>query len=103
MTNAVWTMSGIPEEVLHAYALAAVKHAKIRRCWGEGGYFSTARKIQGAWGQGETRKEARNDLREAVEGWVVVSLRHCPGATIPVIAGIDLNPPVMFSTNLLEG
>lgn len=54
-----------------------------------GRFFGSIPSCRGAWGEGATLEECREELREALEAWIIVGLRH--GDPLPVIAGIDLN------------
>jgi len=54
-----------------------------------GRFFGSIRSCQGAWGEGATLEECREELAEALEAWIVTGLRH--GDRLPVIDGIDLN------------
>ena len=54
-----------------------------------GRFFGSIPSCQGAWGEGSTLEEARDDLRGAFESWIAVGLRF--GHTLPTVAGIDIN------------
>ena len=45
--------------------------------------------LQGLWADGDTLEECRETLRECLELWLMVGLRH--GDDIPLVDGIDLN------------
>ena len=45
--------------------------------------------LQGVWADAETLEKCRETLREVLEDWLVVGLRHAHA--IPVLDGIDLN------------
>ena len=52
-------------------------------------FFGSIAPCKGAWGEGATLEECREELRGALECWIMVGLRHSD--TLPVIDGIDLN------------
>lgn len=54
-----------------------------------GRFFGEIAQCPGAWGEGATLEEAREELRETLESWMVVGLRH--GDQFEVIDGVDLN------------
>jgi len=53
-------------------------------------FFGEVPEIEGAWGNASTLEDCRDELAEAIEGWLLVSLHH--RLPIPIISGIDLNP-----------
>ena len=55
-----------------------------------GCYWGEIPGLQGVWADGDALEECRETLREALEAWLVVGLRH--GDMIPVVDGIDINP-----------
>lgn len=55
-----------------------------------GCYFGEIPPCEGCWGEGPSLEACREDLEGALQDWIVVRLRH--GLSLPVIAGIDLNP-----------
>ena len=54
-----------------------------------GRFFGSIPECRGAWGEGGTLEECREELSGALESWIFIGLRH--GDTLPVIDGIDLN------------
>ena len=53
-------------------------------------FFGSISQCRGAWGEGATLEECREELRGALECWIMVGLRHSDH--LPLIDGIDLNP-----------
>ena len=47
----------------------------------DGTYFGEIIGIKGVWADGKTLEQCRNELREVLESWLIVSLRH--GDVIP--------------------
>jgi predicted RNase H-like HicB family nuclease len=54
-----------------------------------GRFFGSIDPCKGCWGEGATLEECREELRGALECWILVGARH--GDALPVIDGIDLN------------
>ena len=54
-----------------------------------GRFFGSVPSCQGAWGEGATLEETREDLRGAFESWIAAGLRL--GHNLPPIAGVDIN------------
>jgi predicted RNase H-like HicB family nuclease len=57
------------------------------------GYFGEIPALQGVWANTPTLELCREELQKVLEGWVVLGLRL--GHSLPVIAGIDLNTPLV--------
>jgi predicted RNase H-like HicB family nuclease len=60
-------------------------------------YFGEIPVLPGVWANGATLELCREELRHALEGWIVLGLRL--GHTLPVINGIDLNAPIVAETH----
>jgi predicted RNase H-like HicB family nuclease len=54
-----------------------------------GRFFGSIPKCKGAWAQGCTLEECREELRAVLEDWVLLGLQL--GHRLPVIEGISLN------------
>lgn len=83
-------VEGLPLRLVQLYADVAVRHAIVREVE-PGAWLATVAGLDGAWGDGGTPNEARDELREAIVGWVAVK-RRVGAADIPRLEGIDLNP-----------
>ena len=55
----------------------------------DGTYSGEIPECPGTIAFGQTLQECQGKLESALEGWVLVKIRH--GDDLPVIAGIDLN------------
>ena len=55
----------------------------------EGTYWGEISDLQGVWGKAKTLEKCRDELREALEEWIVFRLKN--NLDLPVIEGIDLN------------
>lgn len=74
--------------MLTEYIQAAMREAHYE-LMENGRFFGSIPSCQGAWGDGATLEEAREELRGALESWIAVGLRL--GHTLPIVAGIDIN------------
>jgi predicted RNase H-like HicB family nuclease len=83
-------IEGIPRSLVNAYAERAVLHARVREV-DPGVWIASVVGLEGAYGDGRTEDQARDDLREAVIGWVAVKRRL--GLPLPELEGLDLNVP----------
>lgn len=56
----------------------------------DGSFYGEIPSCQGVWSDAETLETCREELQEALEGWIILGLRleH----TLPIIDGIDINP-----------
>ncbi len=57
------------------YIRQAMRHAHYERME-NGRFFGSIPACRGAWGEGATLEECREELREALESWIIVGLRH---------------------------
>ena len=57
------------------------------------GYYGEIAVLPGVWANAPTLELCREELRRALEGWVVLGLRL--GHTLPMLAGIDPNEPLV--------
>jgi len=55
----------------------------------DGTFYGEIPECQGVWGNAFTLEACRNELQDALEGWIILGLRL--SHTIPIIDGIDLN------------
>ena len=74
--------------MLTEYIQAAMREAHYE-LMENGRFFGSIPSCQGAWGDGATLEETREELRGALESWIAVGLRL--GHTLPIVAGIDIN------------
>ena len=75
--------------MLTEYIRAAMRHAHYE-IMEDGRFYGEIPQCPGAWGEGATLEEAREELRETLESWIIVGLRH--GDRFEAIEGVDLNP-----------
>lgn len=74
--------------MLTDYIAAAMRRATYKQLEGGEGYFGEIPGLDGVWAAADTLEEAREDLRQVLEGWLVLGLRL--GHPIPALDGIDL-------------
>jgi predicted RNase H-like HicB family nuclease len=73
--------------VLTDYLNAAMRRAEYQDL-GDEGWYGHIPGLQGLWANAPTRPEAEQELRSALEEWVVFGLVN--GYTFPPLDGIDL-------------
>ena len=83
-------VEGLPLGMVRAYAERAALHARVREV-DPGVWVATVAGLEGAYGDGGSPREACDDLRNAVVGWVAVKRRL--GLHVPALEGLDLNAP----------
>jgi predicted RNase H-like HicB family nuclease len=65
--------------VLTDYIQAALKKAKYEILPDDGTYYGEIPELRGVWANAGTLEECRNELREVIEDWLLVSnLRSLP-------------------------
>lgn len=82
--------------MLTEYIRAAMHQATYELLPDGEGYYGDIAVLPGVWANGPSLELCREELRQALEGWVVLGLRL--GHTLPVLAGIDLNAPLVPET-----
>jgi predicted RNase H-like HicB family nuclease len=76
-------------KMLIDYIQAAMSKAEFEPLE-DGTIFGQIPPCQGVWSNGATEEEARVELQEVLEDWILLGVRL--GHELPVIDGIDLNP-----------
>lgn len=69
--------------MLMEYIRAALEEAEYEIIQDEEPYYGVIPSLQGVWATGKTLEECRRNLREVLEGWIVIRLRQ--GLPIPSI------------------
>ena len=83
--------------MLTEYIQAAMRRAHYE-IMEDGRIFGTVPPCPGCWADGGTVEACREELRDALESWIIVGLRH--EDPFEVIDGVDLNPrPVYAETD----
>jgi predicted RNase H-like HicB family nuclease len=74
--------------MLTRYFDAAMEQAVYKRL-GDGTWFGEIPEFAGLWANEDTQEGCQEDLRSALEDWVLLALRQ--NVPLPVVEGIDLN------------
>jgi predicted RNase H-like HicB family nuclease len=74
--------------MLTEYVERAMSKAKYKKL-DDGTYAGTIKPCPGVIIFGATLRECKRELHDALEGWIIVKLRH--GDDLPIIDGINLN------------
>ena len=67
------------------YIEAALARATYEIIEDEEPYYGEIPGLRGVWASGKTLEECRQDLKEVIEGWIIVRLRK--GLSIPPLDG----------------
>jgi predicted RNase H-like HicB family nuclease len=74
--------------MLTEYIDAAMRHAKYEIFSEDNSYYGEIEECNGVWANEATLEECRDDLRSALEDWLLFSIsKQLP---IPIIDGIEL-------------
>lgn len=79
--------------MLTEYIEAAMRQAAYELLSDDEGFYGEIPALLGVWANAPTLETCRDELKKALEGWVVLGLRL--GHTLPILAGIDLNTPLI--------
>ena len=75
--------------MLTEYIQKAMEHAHYEIIEDEGKYWGEIPNFQGVWGREESLEKCREELREALEEWIIFRLKN--NVELPTVEGIDLN------------
>jgi predicted RNase H-like HicB family nuclease len=75
--------------MLTEYIAAAMKRARYKILDDDGTYFGEIPGFRGVWSNAETLESCRQELQEALEGWLLLGLKK--NARLPVVDGISLS------------
>lgn len=73
--------------MLSDYMDKAMQHAQYERIE-DGTYFATIPGFEGLWANGKTEEECKKELREVLEGWILLGIAHHD--TLPEVDGVRL-------------
>jgi len=71
------------------YIEEAMKYARYELVEDEEPYYGEIAPLRGVWATGKTLEECRANLKEVLEGWLVLSLRK--GLPIPPIGAVSID------------
>ncbi len=57
----------------------------------DGTFYGEVPTCPGVWSSAATLEQCRDQLQDALEGWIILGLRL--GHSLPVLEGVDLNHP----------
>lgn len=69
--------------------IQAAMHKATYELLEDGTFYSEIPDCQGVLANAATLEACREDLQDALEGWIILGLRL--GHTLPILNGIDLN------------
>lgn len=74
--------------MLTEYIEEALKRARYEIIEDEDPYYGEIIELKGVWATGKTLEECRSNLKEVIEGWILVSIKH--GLAIPPIGTTEI-------------
>ncbi len=77
--------------MIKTYIETAMRHAHYEVIEDDEPYYGEIRELPGVWASGSTLEECRDNLVEAVDGWLL--FRVSRGMEIPDINDVRLNIP----------
>lgn len=70
------------------YIDEALRRARYEKIDDEEPYYGEIGELKGVWATGRTLEECRNNLKEVLEGWILVSIKK--GLTIPNLGEFEI-------------
>lgn len=86
--------------MLVEYIEAALNRAHYEIIKDEEPFYGEIPDLPGVWATGKTLEECRGNLKEVLEGWILLSIQK--GLHIPEIAGIRIEPLELASIKIAE-
>ena len=77
-----------PADILAEYIETAMQDADFVIFVEDGTYFGQIYGFQGVWANADTLEECRQELREVLEGWILLGIER--GHEIPVLPSMNL-------------
>ncbi len=74
--------------MLTEYIEEALKTARYEIIEDEDPYYGEIDKLKGVWATGKTLEECRDNLKEVIEGWILLSIKK--GLPIPKIGKFEI-------------
>jgi predicted RNase H-like HicB family nuclease len=69
--------------MLTEYVEEALRRARYDKIEDEEPYYGEVGDLQGVWATGKTLEECRSNLKEVIEGWILLSIKR--GFEIPAL------------------
>lgn len=73
------------------YIQEALNRAKYELIDDDEPYYGEIAEMQGVWASGKTLEECRENLKEVLEGWILLSVRK--GLPIPRLGSCEIREP----------
>ena len=70
------------------YVEEALKRAHYEIIDDKEPYYGEISELKGVWATGKTLEECRNNLRDVIEGWILLSIKR--GLTIPKLGDFEI-------------
>jgi predicted RNase H-like HicB family nuclease len=70
------------------YIEEALKRARYEIIEDEEPYYGEVEELKGVWATGKTLEECRNNLKEVIEGWILLSIKK--GLPIPTLGNNEI-------------
>ncbi len=74
--------------MLIEYIDEALKIARYEIIDDEEPYYGEITELKGVWATGKTLEECRNNLKEVIEGWLLISIKK--GLPIPKLGDVEI-------------
>ena len=74
--------------MLTEYIDEALKIARYEIIDDEEPYYGEITELKGVWANGKTLEECRNNLKEVIEGWLLISIKK--GLPIPKLGDVEI-------------
>ena len=74
--------------MLTEYIDEALKRAKYEKIDDVEPYYGEVRELKGVWATGRTLEECRKNLKDVIEGWILVSVKR--GIPVPKLGRIQI-------------
>lgn len=74
--------------MLTEYVEEALKRARYEIIEDEEPYYGEIEELEGVWATGKTLEECRSNLKDVVEGWILISVKR--GLPIPKLGDFEI-------------
>lgn len=74
--------------MLTEYIEEALRRARYEIIEDEAPYYGEIKELKGVWATGETLEECRSNLKDVIEGWILLSIKR--GLPIPKLGDIEI-------------
>jgi predicted RNase H-like HicB family nuclease len=82
--------------MLTEYIEEAFRRARYEIIEDDEPYYGEAEELKGVWATGKTLEECRNNLKEVVEGWILLSIKK--GLPIPSLGKNEIREIQEFTS-----